>query len=282
MLSKLNYTNEDYAIQSRLNELFIELLECAKDKVFPYGRTSKDIVLDGIYPNFSHQKCKILYIGRESLGLTGENYIDLMHHAYKVDKRIGTQSLNQHQLHSLKLSIAYGLNQNCCSWQEIPQATEIAKTFASEQGVSYAFMNLSKLSNESDDWAVDWQLVDGFIDAFKNSEINFFSKQIDIIQPDIIITMNLEQRLQVLGQITPLEYGSKASYYLLKTPEREYKLFDLFHFSAIGKSRNECFYTPVVQGIKRFTSNYIETISNDRLGLLPKINCALLSWNDRN
>lgn len=248
--SQLNFTTQDLPTQTALDKLFSQLIESAKDKTFPYARTSNDIVLDGIYPNYINQKVKVLYIGRESLGLTGENYIDLMHHAYKVDKKIGQKTLNQHSLHKLKLSIAYGLNNNNCPWEDIPPASEIADDFAEKQGVSFAFMNLSKLSNESEDWKIDWELVDGFLEAFKKSPTNFFAKQIDIINPDIILTMNLEGRLKALGKLTPVEYEENASYYTLTTDKKSYSLIDLYHFSAIGKSLKECFYEPVIKAFK--------------------------------
>jgi hypothetical protein len=245
--SKLNYPSQDLSTQSSLNELFAQLIEASKDKSFPYDRTSDDIVLDGIYPNYSNQQVKVLFIGRESLGLTGENYVDLMHHAYKVDKKIGSKTINQHSLHKLKLSIAYGLNNNNCPWEDIPSANEIADSFAEEHGISFAFMNLSKLSNESEDWKVDWELVDGYLNAFKDSPINFFAKQIDIINPDIILTMNIEGRLSALGNLTPIEYEDNASYHTLTTGENNYYLIDLYHFSAIGKSPKECFYEPILK-----------------------------------
>jgi len=248
--SQLNFPEQDTSTQSALNELFSQLIEFTKDKSFPHNRTSKDIVLDGIYPNYTSQKVKILFIGRESLGLAGENYIDLMHHAYKIDKRVGSKTINQHSFHRLKLSIAYGLNHECCSWEDIPPASEIADTFGEDNGVSFAFMNLSKLSNESEDWQVDWELVDGYLDVLKESPINFFSQQIDILNPDIILTMNIEGRLNALGELSPVKFEGNASHYNLITDKSSYPLIDLYHFSAIGKSPKECFYDPILEYFK--------------------------------
>lgn len=249
--SKIKYPSNEIQLLNSLNSLFKSWLSYSKGIDFPYGLNSSDIVLDGFYPHYTHQQCKILFIGRESLGLSGENYIDLMHYLYTSKQHIGGISLNQHRFHSLMLRIAYGLNCNYCDWDKIPPATEIADSFATEDGVSFAFMNLSKLSNESDDWQVDWKLVDGFVDAFKNSKVNFFSEQIDVICPDVIVTMNLESRLQALGKLTALEYGENASYYTLKTKSNTYLVIDSYHFSAI-KDQENCFYNPIIDGLSKF------------------------------
>lgn len=249
--SKIKYPNSENQLLNNLNNLFENWLLYSNKVCFPYERTYSDMVLDGFYPYYTQQHCKILFIGRESLGLTGENYIDLMHYLYTSKQLIGEKTLNQNRFHSLMLRIAYGLNNDNCDWDKIPMATEIADSFATKDGVSFAFMNLSKLSNESDNWQVDWTLVDGFVDAFKNSTVNFFSQQIDVICPDIILTMNLESRLKALGEVTSLEYGENASYYTLKTKNKEYLLVDLYHFSST-KSQKNCFYNPIIEGLLKF------------------------------
>ncbi|UZE97276.1 hypothetical protein [Alkalimarinus alittae] len=249
--SKLHYPENELVIQNELNSVFREWSSFAIGKPFPNKRTSDDMVLDGFYPYYSKQKCKVLFVGRESLGLTGDNYIDLLHHIYTTKKTIGDKTLNQHRFHALMFYITYGLNNDCCHWNDIPMATEIADTFASERGISFAFMNLSKLSNDTDDWNADWALIDGFVDVFNDSPVNYFANQIDTVCPDIILTMNLESRLKVLGEVSVIEYGECASYYTLRTANKKYLLIDLYHFSAI-KSQQSCYYEPVVKGFKKF------------------------------
>ncbi|MGI2002339.1 hypothetical protein [Shewanella frigidimarina] len=250
--SQLQYSDSDTLMQHNLNIVFQDLYSYTKNMTFAYNRTRKDIVFDGFFPYYSNQKCKVLFIGRESLGLTGENYIDLMHHAYTQDKKIGNKTLNQHQFHALMMHISYGLNNDCCDWSSIPEATKIADSFATDNGISFAFMNLSKLSNESDDWKADWQLIDSFTDALNSSPENYFSKQIDAVNPDIILTMNLESRLKILGNFDVIEYGGNASYYYLQTKTKKYLVIDLFHFSAVKDSKS-CFYEPVLNGIKKYS-----------------------------
>tara|TARA_R110000764_G_scaffold16262_1_gene45530 strand:- start:5166 stop:5930 length:765 start_codon:yes stop_codon:yes gene_type:complete len=249
-LTNLTFPKTEQEQLKLLNCLFTDWYDEAKNKIFHDGRTADDIVFDGFYPFFSQQKIKVLFIGRESLGLTGDHYLNLLHYLYTQNQKIGSKSLNQAQFHARMFQLAYALNNPNCSWNDIPSAQDIAKTFATSSGISFAFMNLSKLSNESEEWVVDWKLVDSFTSAFKDCETNLFNKEIEIINPDIIISMNLERRLASLGELGVINYGNKASYFRLTCGNRKILLMDLFHFSAINKSSEEDFYMPVLQGIK--------------------------------
>lgn len=250
-LTKLNFPDFEHEQLSALNKLFSTWYNSAAQISFGNNRTADDIVFDGFFPYFSAQSCKVLFIGRESLGLTGDHYLDLLYACYKA-KRLGDKSLNQSQFHALMLRISYGLNHNCCSWGEIPAANEIAKIFATAAGTSFAFMNLSKFSNESDNYQADWALIDSFTKNFANKSENYFNKQIEIINPDIIVTMNLEQRLQALGELSLLKYAPEAGYFTLKCADRNILLMDLHHFSAV-KAHEKTFYSPILKGLKTYS-----------------------------
>ncbi|PMG27810.1 hypothetical protein BCU94_18825 [Shewanella sp. 10N.286.52.C2] len=250
--SKLIYPDYEVGKQKHLNSILSQLLIAAEKFTLPYNKNVEDIVWDGFYPHYFSQKVKVLFIAQESLELSGENYIDLMHHCYTIDKKVGALSLNQYQIHKSMLSIAYGINKDCCEWGSIPTATKIVDNFSIEDGLSFAFMNLSKLSNESGNHQADWNLINGFLDTFKSSPINYFSKQIELLNPDIIITMNLESRLSALGEVIPEEYGSKVSRYYLQTETEKYPLLDTFHFAAISKSPEEDFYVPIINALNKF------------------------------
>lgn len=249
--SKLNYHIDDTDQQNKLNELFNRLYVLAESRKLPYHRKPSDIVCDGFYPHFSQQKCKTLFIARESLGLSGENYIDLFHNIFTNGQKIGEQTIRQNRFHSIMLSIAYGLNNNFCDWEEIPDPLEIARTIGTPSGISFGFMNLSKFSNEGEDWPVDWNLVDAYINSFFDPEDNLFSQQIDIVKPDLIVAGNLENRLRVLGELTKLKFTDCAVYYKLKTTLREYFLIDTYHFTAF-RSKENCFYKPILHGVEAF------------------------------
>lgn len=250
-LSELSYSKGDAALQVRLNSMF-ESLGAEFDKTKAgIEITVEDIVVDGFFPYYSNQACRVLFIGRESLGLSGCNYIDELHYCYTQDYAVGEKSLNQHRFHALMLYLAYGLNHGCPDWETIPMATEIAKTFATDKGVSFAFMNYSKFSNDSGNWKADWSLIERYVDALKGASINFFAKQIEILQPDIILTMNLGNRLKKFGDLTALDSSHCADFYRLNINSKPYLLIDLYHFSAI-KNMKDNYYTPVINGIRLY------------------------------
>lgn len=64
---------EDKKISSELGKLFEEWLHCLEEEnYFSKSGLSPDCFLaDGIFPGYSAQKIKILYIGRESYDLKG-------------------------------------------------------------------------------------------------------------------------------------------------------------------------------------------------------------------
>ncbi|MGB7392449.1 hypothetical protein [Marinomonas sp.] len=251
-LTELNFPIDERKQLKDLEALFMQWHSSAKNKTFIKGKNSEDIVFDGFYPFFSKQKVKILFIGRESLGLTGTHYLDMLHWLYKSGESIGSKSLNQSQFHALKLKISYGLNNGFCPWEEIPTAELISQSFAEENGISFAFMNLSKLSNDSESWEADWDLIDSFTDEFQDEDINFFNKEIETINPDVIITMNLEGRLAKLGELEVLEYGSNVSCFKLNCGSKKILLMDTYHFSAL-KKQQETFSTPIVENFKKYS-----------------------------
>lgn len=162
---------------------------------------SEIFVTDGFYPYYTYQKIKILFIGREALEIAGTNYQELLYGAY-LDNKIGSKTLNAHQFHSTMIYIAYALEHKEYNWHNIPYADEIINEFAKKDGFSFAFMNLSKFSNESGDWSADNELINSFIDLSNKSKENFFSSEIDLLNPDIIIGMNFGDWAECLGSFS--------------------------------------------------------------------------------
>mgnify|MGYP000934652881 FL=1 len=249
----IDYPDFEKGVLDELELLFKDWHAEAKTKQFAYEYSADDMVFDGIYPYYTKQKCKILFIGREALGINGLNYIDVLYNAYKGN-RIGNKHINQHKFHYLMFYIAYGANNGFPNWNEIPAASELSATFATSSGISFSFMNISKLCNESEDWKADWTLIDSFIDAFKDSKRNYYRDEIAIINPDIIITMNLEIRLAALGKVDVIEYGEDISKYNILINDKNIPLFDLFHFSAPGKSPKEKYYDIISKAISGILS----------------------------
>jgi len=237
----IRFPDFENGMVDRLELLFMDWHAEAKNKQFAYDYCADDMVFDGIYPYYTMQKKKILFIGREALGINGLNYIDVLFDAYK-DNQIGNKHINQHKFHYLMFYITYGANNGFPSWNKIPAASDLSASFAEDNGLSFSFMNISKLSNESDDWKADWVLIDSFINAFEGLKRNYFREEISIIDPDVIITMNLEGRLRVLGELSVIKYGEDISKYMIDINNKRIPIFDLFHFSAPGKRPKEKYY----------------------------------------
>ena len=222
-----------------------------KDADETYGeyKLSELFVRDGFYPGYLSQKIKILFIGRESLGMVGNDYIDVLFDAYH-NKIVGDRNLNRYSFHSTMLYIAYALQHSEYDWDYVPYATQFIEEFGRENGCSFAFMNISKFSNESGQWKADNKLIDKFIEL----SCGFHGREIDLLNPDIIIGMNLQHRMPCLGTFeNPLYYGRKNAvcYQVLKTATgKEYIYLDTWHFSAIGKSPDKDIFAPVIEALR--------------------------------
>lgn len=210
-------------------------------------------VTDGFYPNYTKQRIKILFIGKEGLELSGEDYIECLYDAY-LNRRIGSMYINQHRFHSTMLYIAYALERRVYEWSKIPYADELVEEFGRPDGISFAFMNLSKFSNESGDWMADEKLIDSFLRLSECPENNFFGGEICLLNPDIIIGMNLGGRMAALGRFeNPQFFGDNhdVCFQTLITGDKRYNYLDTWHFSAPGKSPEWNIFNPVITALKQ-------------------------------
>ena len=237
----LLFSEEERVLNIKLNSVFAKLYDYLKGHSFVKNYTVDDLVFDGIFPGYLRQNKKILFIGREALGINGQNYIECLYDAYKFNS-IGEKTLDSSSFHNRMYYITYGIENKFPEWESITYASKMAEKFGLGDGISFAFMNLSKFSNESESWNVDWELVDSFLNSIK--ETKYLYEEICVINPDLIITMNLENRLNNLGDVKAIEYGEKLSVYTLNVNNRDIYIFDTYHFSSI-KNSSEDFYNPI-------------------------------------
>lgn len=245
-------------------------LKCEIDKLIEEWRQSCEnqscenklpFVSDGFYPYYTSQDVKILFVGKESYGLDGCDYIEVLYKAIK-SKKIGKRGISQHKFHTLMLYVVYGLQHGFIDYESIPHAEQICECFAEQNGISYAFMNLSKLSNESGETKAKNELIDYFLDL-SSSKSDFFAREIELLNPDLIIGMNLNEggkrdRYKYLGELkNPRWYGDNnqvCAQKLITKNHKEYDFLDCYHFSAPRKKWKEDYYDPIVLAVKDILS----------------------------
>jgi len=138
--SLLVFPESESARRQALLDLFAEWEAALGASLPPHQAHFADtFVRDGFYPHYFSQPLKILFIGRESLGIAGCDYLDVLLSSYRENKYVGKQHLNIHRFHSRLLYVAYGLLNDHVRWEDIPPADEIGDTFATPEGISFAF-----------------------------------------------------------------------------------------------------------------------------------------------
>ncbi len=249
--STLTYPDSETPKLEALRRLFQDWLAEALQAAPGLRKEIEGMVFDGFYPHYFSRRTRILFIGREARGIEGDNYLDVLYAAYSTGKRIGVQHLNCSLFHRRMLYIAYGLLNGLPDWKDIPDAAEIGDSFASAGGVSFAFMNLSKFSNESEHWPSNWRRIQESVRQATQGR-NYIAEQIALLEPDIVITMNLENYFQALGEeVTPLASGGGGvSALTLSSHNHKSLLLNGFHFSAPGKRDLDHYYLPVREAVR--------------------------------
>lgn len=243
-LPKVLYPDHELGLLTALKDLFEAWhLEFVNRRLTVPSLEPDAMVCDGFYPHYSTQRERILFVGRESRGLSGCHYIDVLLEAYRRGK-VGNQPLNRSKFHARMLRMAWGMLHGFPSWHDVPSASQIARTFATSEGVSFAFMNLSKMSNETAHWSSDWRAIQSS-SAVSTQRRNFIEEQVALLQPTIVVAMNLHAFLPMLGKVVNVEVGPKVSLHELRSAGHPCKLLCTWHFSAPRKKADADYYQPV-------------------------------------
>ena len=267
---KKYYSQEEQKLQENLAGLFCDWSKCwknyCKNNPSAHGvdEDHTDIVLDGFYPNYLKQKLKILFIGRECYTMgSGADYIETFIGHYLAG-RTGAEeerSINRDKFHKLLLKVAYGLV-NDMPWEDIPKASELCADQKIFDRISFAFMNISKLSNELVDRETtntDWKLVNTSLDMSLNSGRNFLYEEIQLLDPDLIISMYIDRnnpRCQTLLRIFGNQFEMEEKDYLGYTIRKNHKkicLIDQYHFSQRCHKEQEI-YNDIRNAYHKFKS----------------------------
>lgn len=208
-------------------------------------------VSDGFYPHYFSQPIRILFVGRECLNLWGLDYLEILLGAYRESKKIGKQHLNQHRFCSRQLYVAFGLLNGFPEWKTIPMASEIGDTFATSSGISFAFMNVSKFSNEQDEtgeWKAQIPLIESSVAASEGKR-NFIEEEISLLKPNVVITMNLGRFLDPLGDRKKISGDGNVERFAMTSAGHSTLLLDAWHFSS-SKDSVKQIYVPICTAVR--------------------------------
>lgn len=215
----------------------------------------KLFVSDGFYPYYFAKTPKILFIGKETLEMSGCDYICELLECYVKSKKIGDIPINSHAFHRRLLYLAYGILNGKSTLEDfnaMPCASEIGDCFATENDISFAFMNLSKISNETTIYA-DMEVIKNRAENDKK----FIRREIDILEPDIIISGNIGHILtQMVDNFDVVEHlGEDVCVHKVKLNGREILYLDCWHFSNFTKADFANFFLPVCSAVKKYFKN---------------------------
>lgn len=250
------YDDNEKLLLGQLNKLFMDWHKCFTDAQGNNGYlvrdfSANDMSFDGFYPGYLKQKNKLLFIGKEGRGLSGINYLDCLYEAIKK-KHIGNKTLNQSEFHRRMIYLSYAIQNNQHNYSDIPYADVLSPDFGTEK-ISFSFMNLSKFSNESESFQADYELINKSVEL-STSNRNFIQEEIDILSPNVIIAMNINNYFRYFGETKELVFIDNLNavkVFDLKIKNKSFLLLDTYHFSAVMKE-NEYFFDPIIRAIEKF------------------------------
>jgi len=246
-----SYSTQERLMLERLEALFKDWYAEFKTAEGPSGKiirdfSAEDMCFDGFYPGYLDQRVKILFLGRESREISGFNYLELLYQAIK-EGRIGSKSLNRSEFHRRMLYIAYCLQTGESAYSEVPWAQELSPAFGTSK-LSFAFMNLSKFSNENASYQSDYELIRKAVELSTRHR-NFIQEEIVLLRPDVIFAMRLSDFFDSIGPLEPIAAeaykSSPVRPYTLTAGNQQFLLLDTPHFSAIVPEE-KAFFKPIL------------------------------------
>lgn len=240
--------------------------------------------MDGFYPYYTQQPLRLLFVGREACWMSGKNYIETLLKDLREGK-VNSYSIDQYPFHKRQFYMAYGILSAVAKedgelefpeWNDVPWAADLGKILFARNnkneeaytdatikpqhcfsGMSWAFMNLSKLSNDTGDWKTDDRRYRPFVESHKDC----IKQEFDLLKPDLIIGANVYDLVNILGYDEKSCDRENANCYYYPSPKEGIPPFlNCYHFSAI-KNDKTCFYDAVMQVLKK--EDRLLTIQND-------------------
>ena len=268
MRNMIKFTDpKDKEKREELNKLFYawkKAIASKPDILFEDGQKYHPLDYfnkDGFYPGYFSAKPRILFIGRESRNCSKCDRI-------KTKPKDWLEELRGNGFWRRILYLVYGIRENGeCRFEDIPAANEILNEMIKNNDYGFAFMNISKYSNDSEKWEADTKLINCFLRDSELEKRNFIREEIELLEPNIIITANLwDNKLGIKNEYLEMVFptNDRSNYKFDDENDynaclqsftfngREIKLVDTYHFSApFVKSEKaddkKHFYDPVMK-----------------------------------
>ena len=208
---------------------------------------------DGFYPHYFSQHPRVLFIGREGYYMKGRNYIEVFHRVYSNSHFDEGADVSTDAFHRKILRFAYCFKHNFPEWKDVPYPRDMKEKFTPD-GISFAFMNLSKISGD-EYRTTNWNEVRESIDLSGD----FNKQEIALLEPDIIVTMNFMDidwaRKSLFDACELVDNCDRdISVYRAEVNGRKVWVFDTWHFSAHYKREYEEFYVPLRHAYHKYVT----------------------------
>lgn len=262
MPNKFEYSDFEKQKNKELESLFSDWIKQLSKNKEPIDNGNKNkttpkacFAKDGFFPGyFDEDNLKVCFIGRETRKIGGYDFRDTTKEFFEVDFS------NQNNWWRRILYIMYGIDhQGKYTYEKIKPAFEILQDMQKTNKYRFAVINISKFSNDHpNNWESNTTLIDRFIKDSELDKRNFFNEELEILDPDVIITANLwnglikEEYMNLClpsDNFSPCKYmkDGVAQYGDYKLNGKIIKFIDLYHFSTPGKSDKDCYYNPVMK-----------------------------------
>lgn len=263
MSKKFKYSDFEKQKNKELESLFSDWIKQLSKNKTPIDNENKDktspatcFAKDGFFPGyFDENNLKVCFIGRETRLIGGYDFRDTTKEFFEE-----YYSNNNNWWRHL-LYIIYGIKtKGEYKFEEIPDALEILNEMYDTNKYGFGSINISKYSNDDENnWQTNVNLVHRFLKDSELEKTNFFQKELEILDPDVIITANLWDIIEKEYMNLCLSESnfpetkhiihdgeSVAEYGKYNLNGKMIDFIDLYHFSA-KKSDKYCYYNPVMK-----------------------------------
>jgi len=209
---------------------------------------------DGFYPGYYSKKPKVLFIGREARWAK----VEKDNIAQFLLDFINRDDHNQGSFTRRLFYIVEGIkSKGTLNFKEVHKKTAngIAKELRKTKDYGYAIMNISKYSNGAKDGGkANYKLINSFLEHSNLEKRNFFREELAILDPDVIITLNLWNgkikskyldlcfgKMDFVGSIPDIADEDE-----IRISNKKRKLININHLTS-HKSDKKDFYDPIMK-----------------------------------